>query len=52
MELTLDDILTAGYKMQAAEKGSWRVYNEENPIPGYFEFDWLSPTFRSSYVEK
>lgn len=37
--------------MKAAEKGSWRIYDEENPIPGYFEFDWLSSRFPDLYHE-
>ena len=49
MELTLEDIKTAGYKMKAAEKDSWRIYNEANPIPGYFQFDWLSSRFPDLY---
>ena len=49
MELTLEVIKNAGYKLQAAEKGSWKVYDEENPIPGYFQFDWLSSRFPDLY---
>lgn len=49
MELTLDEIKSSGYKLQAAEKDAWRVYNEENPIPGYFQFDWLSGRFPDLY---
>ena len=49
MELTLEAIKNAGYKLQAAEKGSWKVYNEENPVPGYFQFDWLSSRFPDLY---
>ena len=47
--MKLEDILAAGYDMKAAEKGSWRIYDEENPIPGYFEFDWLSSRFPDLY---
>lgn len=35
--------------MEAAEPGRWRVFDEENPIPGYFEFDWLSSRFPDLY---
>ncbi len=49
MDLTLEEIKSAGYKLQAADKGSWKVYNEENPVPGYFEFDWLSGRFPDLY---
>jgi ubiquinone/menaquinone biosynthesis C-methylase UbiE len=47
--LKIEDILAAGYEMKAAEAGSWRIYDEENPIPGYFEFDWLSSRFPDLY---
>jgi len=49
MELTIKEIKDAGYKMKAAEKGSWKNYNESNPIPGYFQFDWLSSRFPDLY---
>jgi ubiquinone/menaquinone biosynthesis C-methylase UbiE len=51
MELTLEEIKKAGYKMKAAEKDSWRNYNGNNPIPGYFQFDWLSSRFPDLYNE-
>lgn len=47
--MKIEDILAAGYEMKAAEKGSWRIYDEANPIPGYFEFDWLSSRFPDLY---
>lgn len=42
MSLTQEEIMRSGYELQAAPAGSWRVYDENDPIPGYFEFDWLS----------
>lgn len=42
MGLTQADIVRSGYKLQAAPVDAWRVYDENNPIPGYFQFDWLS----------
>ncbi|HEY9824505.1 MAG TPA: methyltransferase domain-containing protein [Stenomitos sp.] len=42
MDLTQEEIISSRYKLQAAPVDSWRVYDEDNPIPGYFEFDWLS----------
>ncbi|MBN2033903.1 MAG: class I SAM-dependent methyltransferase [Deltaproteobacteria bacterium] len=42
MNLTQEDIIRSGYKLQAAPVDAWRIYNENDPIPGYFEFDWLS----------
>ena len=42
MNLTQEEILNSGHRLQAAPVDSWRIYDEDNPIPGYFEFDWLS----------
>lgn len=42
MSLTQADIIRSGYKLQAAPVDAWRIYDEKNPIPGYFQFDWLS----------
>ena len=42
MSLTQEEIISSGHKLQAAPVDSWRNYDENNPIPGYFQFDWLS----------
>ncbi len=42
MSFTQEDVLQSGYKLPAAPAGAWRIYDEDNPIPGYFQFDWLS----------
>ena len=42
MSFTQEEILRSGYQLQAAPFDSWRIYDEENPVPGYFQFDWLS----------
>ena len=42
LTLTVKDIRDAGYFLEAAPPGAWRVYDEHDPVPGYFEFDWLS----------
>ncbi len=42
MSLTQEDILRSGYQLPAAPAGAWRDYDEADPIPGYFQFDWLS----------
>lgn len=42
MDLTQEEIISSRHKLQAAPVDSWRIYDENNPIPGYFEFDWLS----------
>lgn len=42
MELTQEQLESAGYSLKAASDDDWRNYDERNPIPGYFGFDWLS----------
>jgi SAM-dependent methyltransferase len=42
MSLTQEEINRSGYQLQAAPAGAWRTYDEKDPIPGYFQFDWLS----------
>lgn len=42
MELTQEQLESAGYSLKAAPEDAWRNYDERNPIPGYFGFDWLS----------
>ncbi|HZT95394.1 MAG TPA: methyltransferase domain-containing protein [Chloroflexota bacterium] len=42
-----------GYEIPAALPDSWRTYDQTNPEPGYFEFDWLSarhPDLYHSYA--
>ncbi len=34
--------LKIGYDSPAAPADAWRVYDRQNPEPGYFEFDWIS----------
>ena len=42
MELTQEQLEGAGYSLKAAPDDAWRNYDERNPVPGYFQFDWLS----------
>ena len=42
MSLTQEEINRSRHKLQAAPMDSWRIYDENNPIPHYFQFDWLS----------
>jgi len=42
MSITQEDILHSGFKLKAAPVDAWRIYDEKDPIPGYFQFDWLS----------
>ena len=30
------------YTMAAAPTDAWRVYDKAAPVPGYYQFDWLS----------
>ncbi|MGB7539796.1 MAG: class I SAM-dependent methyltransferase [Anaerolineales bacterium] len=41
-EITQEQLERAGYGVKAAPDGAWRKYDERRPIPGYFQFDWLS----------
>lgn len=38
-----------GFATAAAEADAWRAYDEDDPDPGYFEFDWLSARFPDLY---
>jgi ubiquinone/menaquinone biosynthesis C-methylase UbiE len=42
MEITQEQLASAGYHVKAAPLDAWRNYDESNPVPGYFDFDWLS----------
>lgn len=42
MAFTQEDIMAYGYAIPAAPIDDWRDYDRENPVPGYFDFDWLS----------
>ncbi len=42
MKLGAEDIRKAGYSLRAAPPDDWRSYDECDPVPGYFEFDWFS----------
>jgi ubiquinone/menaquinone biosynthesis C-methylase UbiE len=42
VELTQEQLESAGYSLKAAPDDAWRSCDERNPIPGYFQFDWLS----------
>ena len=42
MEITQEELGKAGYNVPAALPNAWRNYDENNPVPGYFQFDWLS----------
>ena len=40
--ITVEYIRNAGYFLGAAPLDDWRIYDERDPVPGYFDFDWLS----------
>lgn len=42
MDITQEEIVRAGYNVKSAPVDAWRVYDEQNPVPGYFDFDWFS----------
>ena len=42
MEFTQEDITRTGFQLPAAPIDDWRDYDEHNPVPRYFDFDWLS----------
>jgi SAM-dependent methyltransferase len=42
MTLTQEEINRSGHRLQAAPVDAWRIYDENDPMPGYFQFDWLS----------
>ena len=39
--ITVKYIRKAGYSLEAAPLNDWRNYDERDPVPGYFDFDWL-----------
>ena len=47
--ITLKDIGNAGYFLQPASPDEWRFYDERDPVPGFFEFDWLSASHPDLY---
>lgn len=40
--ITIAQLLEARYEVEAAPIDDWRDYDVQNPVPGYYEFDWLS----------
>jgi len=42
MDITQEQLEAAGYDVPAAPEDAWRSYDERNPVPRYFDFDWLS----------
>ena len=42
IEITQEQLESARYELKAAPTDAWRKHDEHKPIPGYFEFDWLS----------
>jgi ubiquinone/menaquinone biosynthesis C-methylase UbiE len=47
--MTQDEITTSGYALKAEPAGAWRKFDEMNPVPGYFQFDWLSSAYPDLY---
>ena len=42
MGITVEYLVSAGYSLKAAPADDWRIYDEENPVPAYYDFDWFS----------
>jgi ubiquinone/menaquinone biosynthesis C-methylase UbiE len=42
MPFTQAELSGAGYDVKAAPVDDWREYDEQNPVPNYFDFDWFS----------
>ena len=42
IDITQEQLESARYEVKAAPNDAWRNYDEHHPIPGYFQFDWLS----------
>lgn len=51
MPLTHEELIRSGHKVRAAPAESWRTYDELDPVPGYFQFDWLSSRHPDLYHE-
>lgn len=47
--MTQEEIAASGYSLKAEPAGAWRKYDETNPVPGYFQFDWLSSAYPDLY---
>ena len=47
--ITVEYIRKAGYSLEAAPLDDWRIYDESDPVPGYFDFDWLSGYYPDLY---
>jgi SAM-dependent methyltransferase len=42
MEYTQEELERSGYQIKPAPVDDWHTFDERQPVPGYFEFDWLS----------
>ena len=51
LAITVEYIRNAGYSLQAAPLDDWRIYDEHDPVPGYFDFDWFSAYHPDLYHE-
>ena len=40
--VTVEYIRKAGYSLKEAPLDDWRIYDQRDPVPGYFDFDWFS----------
>jgi ubiquinone/menaquinone biosynthesis C-methylase UbiE len=42
MDITQEELINARFSVPAAPEDAWRKYDEQHPVPNYFDFDWLS----------
>jgi ubiquinone/menaquinone biosynthesis C-methylase UbiE len=42
MAYTQAQLAQSGYHVEPAPLDDWRTYDEQNPVPAYFDFDWFS----------
>jgi SAM-dependent methyltransferase len=42
MVYTQAQLAQSGYHVPTAPVDDWRTYDEQNPVPAYFDFDWFS----------
>ncbi len=40
--ITNEYLATTGWAIEAAPVDAWRHFDEHDPVPGYFQFDWFS----------
>ena len=52
MQITQEQIYRDSIHIRPAPEDAWRNYDEVNPVPGYFEFGWLSSCQPDIYYKR